>query len=166
MTTDSQFKTCPFCAEEILPVAIKCKHCGEHLNSPSLGIQSASQPNDEIAKIANLEKIYCYIGISLATIAVFTGIWTILGVIWLVLLTHRLKNRIPRIKSGDKTIPKEYESLFSIIFFTVLFICVSAILLLPMQAVEFIIRDKILKNRNLFINDYQNNNIETGENNE
>jgi len=28
-------RTCPYCAEEILAKAIKCKHCGERLDSPS-----------------------------------------------------------------------------------------------------------------------------------
>ena len=28
-------KKCPFCAEEILAAAMKCKHCGENLTTPA-----------------------------------------------------------------------------------------------------------------------------------
>ena len=31
VTVPQKFKNCPFCAEQILTDAIKCKHCGEFL---------------------------------------------------------------------------------------------------------------------------------------
>ena len=32
-------KKCPYCAEEILAEAIKCKHCGEYLSKPASKIE-------------------------------------------------------------------------------------------------------------------------------
>jgi len=46
--TTSQTKVCPFCAETILSAAIKCRHCGEFLNTPRAQAIAAqpSQPFD------------------------------------------------------------------------------------------------------------------------
>ncbi|MFQ6677296.1 MAG: PH domain-containing protein [Fidelibacterota bacterium] len=43
-------KKCPFCGEEILSIAIKCKHCGEFLNKSDSNIQ-------HVDKIYEPEKI-------------------------------------------------------------------------------------------------------------
>lgn len=41
-------KTCPYCGEEIMPSAIKCKHCGEWLNKePALKDQISRDNADE-----------------------------------------------------------------------------------------------------------------------
>ncbi len=32
----SELKKCPFCAEKILPAAVKCKYCGEHLKGATM----------------------------------------------------------------------------------------------------------------------------------
>jgi hypothetical protein len=38
---EGEMKACPFCAEQILAAAIKCKHCGERLDGSS---ESKSEP--------------------------------------------------------------------------------------------------------------------------
>lgn len=39
-------KECQFCGEEILSIAIKCKHCGEFLNKSDISLQNSNRSNE------------------------------------------------------------------------------------------------------------------------
>ena len=53
-------KRCPYCGEEILSVAVKCKHCGSMLASPPAGTPSTVPPGTSApAWIAGAVTIPC-----------------------------------------------------------------------------------------------------------
>jgi TM2 domain-containing membrane protein YozV len=59
-------KTCPFCFEQILPTALKCKHCGEFLD-PSLRrsriVSSPAAP--QFVRLAKSRGVYIILGLFL-----------------------------------------------------------------------------------------------------
>src|SRR5262249_38232868 len=67
-------KTCPYCAEEIQDAAIKCKHCGSRLDTPSVDV---NRPMGEW----NLNYIFRVIGVIMLILLGIGVFWAILGAI-------------------------------------------------------------------------------------
>ena len=65
MNTENQTTTkpCPFCAEEILSDAVKCKHCGEWLNREAESVQRTPGTNHIGKHGIYLLLLYCGMGI-------------------------------------------------------------------------------------------------------
>lgn len=62
----STTKKCPFCAEEILSEAVKCKHCGEFLDEQSLHELSVSKKTDR--RVFSIEEVADYLRVPQETI--------------------------------------------------------------------------------------------------
>jgi len=65
---------CPFCAEEIQPDALKCKHCGEWLNIPDIRTEHPSKGTVEARAVSKGIKEAEY-SKSLATFLIFIVIF-------------------------------------------------------------------------------------------
>jgi hypothetical protein len=56
-------KNCPYCGEEVLAVAIKCKHCGEFLDDRPIpeSTQISGQPAQPAQKVVVKAKEGCFL---------------------------------------------------------------------------------------------------------
>ena len=64
-------KKCPFCKEEILADAVKCRHCGEWLNKP-LGIQRAQAT---VEQYSNAQAPWRLVLLSIITFGIYEIYW-------------------------------------------------------------------------------------------
>jgi hypothetical protein len=74
---EQQVKNCPYCGEEILATAKKCKHCGEWLesitdesNEPETVNEEYELAGEEIEVVSTREKVCRYIGWAFYALAV------------------------------------------------------------------------------------------------
>lgn len=70
---EQKVKKCPFCAEEILTNAVKCKHCGEWLNKQTAGSVSLSQST--IKHYSNVQPVWHFVLLSIVTFGIYEFYW-------------------------------------------------------------------------------------------
>jgi hypothetical protein len=69
-------KRCPFCAEEILAAAIKCKHCNSMLNAPPGPPRTGPMPPRKTTRGYNTPRLLGAIGFCIAAALVVLGMVT------------------------------------------------------------------------------------------
>ena len=73
MNQEDQPKTkkCPFCAEEILADAVKCKHCGEWLDKPAIAMQRTKM----IPQYSNAQAPWRLVLLSILSLGIYDIYW-------------------------------------------------------------------------------------------
>ena len=156
-------KSCPFCAETVLAAAKKCKHCGEFLDpvlirSQSQGAVSATTPAQPEGAIIRrihdwehlssilwivLGAIQIVAGLALAGVPTMVGVYNVVGGIQSRKLLRRILNR-------DTTIPDEYQPVVWMVIVGIVNLCLGGVIGIGLTIFDFVIRDKVLSNRQLF----------------
>lgn len=88
---EKETKTCPFCGEEILAIARKCKHCGEFLDgarqavTASSGSQGKQTPPERTLWEGNPSHFYYLVAYVLGTVLLVVWGLGLIVIIWALL---------------------------------------------------------------------------------
>jgi hypothetical protein len=119
------------------PTGLQAGHFGDRM----AGYETASAIIWLILGIAQI-----LLGLWLEPLLLLIGIWNIVAAV------NRF-NLIPRLRALDPAVPAEYEGLVGLIVFGVINLILGAVVGLVGIAVDFYLRDQVLKNRHLFTGD-------------
>ncbi len=154
-------KPCPFCGEQILADAKKCKHCGEFLDPLLIKArnEAAPQPHvistDEsiVRKIADYQNLSGILWIILGIIQCI-GVVTIIAGVWNIYAGISRRKIVKPILSRSSAVLPGFESLTGIIIIGVINLVLGGVIGVVFVVFDYIIRGKVLDNRHLF-NDCQ-----------
>lgn len=135
-------KVCPYCSEEININAIKCKHCGEWMNSNNYR-------NPVIGKISGLQKTSNILWLILAIIQI-CSVYLIIAGIWNLIGTIAYWKFPERIQKQDSTIPQDYESIAGLVIMAVVNLFVGGVIGVVLIGFDFYIRNLVMENKHLF----------------
>ena len=138
----SKNKNCPYCGEEILISAKKCKHCGEWLvnnNSSDLIIKKIA----DYQKTSNIVWLIIAIIQIICIYTIIAGIWNLVATIFNWTLPQKILNR-------ENDIPEIYDSITGLVIIGLINLFVGGIIGVILIIFNFYIRNLVLENRNLF----------------
>ncbi len=153
---------CRGCAKEIHETAPVCPACG----APQFGVRqgffasAAGQSIDTeatfIRQIAEYEMISGYIWIALGCVQILSIVAIIAG-IWNIFAGRSRIQMSKKIKIRDPSVPTEFESVSDLIIIGVLNVILGGFIGIIFVGFDFYIRDKVISNSHLFLNDPLNN---------
>lgn len=88
-------KRCPFCGEEILDIAKKCKHCGEFLESAALEAYSSAYPvskNDPVKQKTDIFATLCFTT-GLFSLVIFPIVFIPICLVTSIISSYQLKEK-------------------------------------------------------------------------
>ncbi len=72
---NQQNKKCPFCAEDILSDAVKCKHCGEWLNKQTVDSSTEQKKQEKQEQFSKVVPTGKFIFLSVITFGIYELVW-------------------------------------------------------------------------------------------
>lgn len=153
-----EHKFCHSCGVNIPLGVFFCSNCGAKIGqqktqdgvSEKVVIDVHSNGKNTLKRLADYEKISGVLWIILGVIQVFTIIGIIAGV-WNIYAGYSRVKIAPRVLLGDPDIPGIFDDMTQLIVIGLINFFLGGIIGILFVIVDFVIRDQVLQNKSLFL---------------